>query len=193
VRPDFKKGVVDEVWCPDDENHTYTQGDVVLKCLELSRGRNIVQYNYDFAAIDFGTIALQHGLPVAKADKNHERGEALLGVLFKNALLNFKKTVETEKTADEFSTLKKTTDKRKAKDNRVDAVRYGASLIPWDWTILEELHKLENQVLATPVETKQDERDVIERRKMFGMGGKQDELEQSINAELDEWNSYYEP
>lgn len=146
VSPDFKTGRVYMGWRGDGIQTT--AGDVVKK-FRAMKGKQVMagQY-YDWACRDFLTIANTMGEPFMPADKSHERGEEILNVLFKNQMLYiYADDPELEKLAGELMTLLEETDKRKAKDDFIDALRYAVTQIPWDFSgilaIEPEDHKVQ--------------------------------------------------
>jgi hypothetical protein len=89
---------------------------------------------YDWAAKDLGTIANRLGLTLKKAEKDHSLGEAALRSALKSGVLKIYQTPESEKLAREFESLTETTNKRAAKDDLIDALRYALVAIPIDWS-----------------------------------------------------------
>ncbi len=114
---------------------------------------------YDWAAKDFGTIALRCGDYFKKAEKSHEIGEGVVASALKSGIFKLYDSDEAQKLATEFEGLSNTIDKRKAKDDLIDALRYALVSIPIDWAkvldknagIQENLNKR-----AVQYETKQD-------------------------------------
>ena len=82
-------------------------------------------------------------------------------------------------------------DKRKAKDDSVDSVRYAVTRIPWDWSVAEKpvyvLEQVEKRAI-TPHEVARVERE-RDRRRMLA-NNFNDDLNDSIESELSEWADY---
>lgn len=188
VRPDFRAGRVFLAWRGDGE--VTTAGDVFQKHTELKKQHKLqmtAQY-YDWAAKDFGTIAQRAGDPFEPAEKSHELGEEFLNTLFKNDALLIYETPDTVKLGQELATLKKKTAKRNAKDNLSDALRYGITKIPWDWTFLNGTPSLDDEKPEEPLTAMQQE--IKERRKAFT--DDQESERQKIDDEFNEWNEAYD-
>lgn len=187
VKPDFKQGRVFLGWRGDTE--TTTAGDVVNKHVELSKENKLANFSgrhYDWGSKDFGEIATRMGHPFAKAEKSHEIGEDVINTLFKNDMVFIYDDPELRKLGAELATLKKSTNKRTAKDDFADAFRYCVTKIPWDWTVISEP--------IAPDENPEDkltdmQRQVRDRRKEMDLGDKNEK--DRIEAEFDEWNEAY--
>jgi len=110
-----------------------TAVDILKAYLASSHGLNVVSQAYDFAAKDFGTIAARSGIPFAKAKKDHDIGEMALSTAFKTGMLKIFRGDEEDKLVRELETLLTTTNKRKAKDDLIDALRYALMQVPVDW------------------------------------------------------------
>lgn len=130
VSPDYKRAIAYRCWRGD--KIVTTAGDILEKFRELSYGEKIDIKVYDWGAVDFGILAINDGF--IKAEKSHERGEAMLNTLFKRDMLviGMYDDSEYEKAAIEFETLFKDVDKRKCKDDLVDTFRYFVTAIPFD-------------------------------------------------------------
>lgn len=136
VSPDFSEGVVFKGWRGD--GIVTTASDVALKFVEMKANLPVVAADYDFAAKDFGTIAARMGLTFNKAQKSHDIGEQIINVLFKNRMLTIADTPELLPLVTELSTLGIDTPKNKAKDDFVDALRYAAVRVPWNFAAADE-------------------------------------------------------
>jgi hypothetical protein len=136
VRPDNRLGYIYKGKRLDDE--VTTAGDVYNAYL-VERGPDVMAAEkYDYHAKDFATIAERTGdSSFEMADKSHDRGEDVVNTLFENDMLFLFDTPEVRKYGEEMLTLMKNTDKRSAKDDACDAVRYGVIEIPWDWTLTQ--------------------------------------------------------
>lgn len=135
VRPDFRLGYIYKGRRLDGEETV--AGDVYSAyCVE--RGSDTMfGEKYDYHARDYAIIAERNGESFMMADKNHERGEQVINTLFANDMLLLFDTPEVRKVGEELLTLMKSTDKRAAKDDAADAVRYAVVDIPWDWTFIQ--------------------------------------------------------
>lgn len=131
VSPDFKQGRVFAGWRGD--GIVTDAGYVVNKVIEMTKGIDNVSIFYDWACRDFLTIAQRMGVHVEAADKDHRKGEQVLNVLFKNAMLLVYDYPELDPLCLELASLKTTTPKNKAKDDFADALRYAVTKIPWNW------------------------------------------------------------
>ena len=136
VKPDMTEGRVIAGWRGDRQ--VTTAGDVVQKYLELNKLYNLtpVRSFYDWASKDFYNIAVSVGLNFEKAEKSHERGEDIINTLFKNDLMYIYEDEELMKLSKELAVLKKTEDKKKAKDDFSDSFRYALTSIPWNLSSL---------------------------------------------------------
>lgn len=148
VRPDYKKGAIFKSWRGD--NVKTTAGDVFNKYIELKGSMQVTQACYDAAAVDFGTIADRNSESFVKANKARDAGEDLLNTLFKHGMLDiFDDDPENMKLAGELSHIMVGNQQGDAKkdDDLADGTRYGAMMIPWDLSAINDAIK----------ETKEDE------------------------------------
>jgi phage terminase large subunit-like protein len=148
---------------------------------------NITQAAYDYAAADFGTIAQRNGVHFTKAIKNREDGIGIVNSLFSKGMLKIYDTPELMKLATELATLDTFTDKRHAKDDFADALRYAVIQIPWDFTQAKD----DQEVKEESNYAKQ----LRERREHYDgkTCGPEDEEEQwDVEEELSEWAGYLE-
>ena len=94
---------------------------------------------------------------------------------------------QTVKLAGELASLKKNENKRTAKDDFADALRYAVTKIPWDWTFITgepvELDEKPEEPL-TPMQ-----REIKERREAFEQANQGEA--QRIQDEFDDWNEQY--
>lgn len=141
VSPDWKQGRVFKGWRGDGVETTAS--DVVRKVIDMIDGMEHVRILYDWGCRDFFTIASDMGLQVEPAEKNHQIGETMLNVLFKNQILMVYDDPALDALCIELSTLKASTPKNRAKDDFVDALRYAVSKVPWNW------ESLSNRKIAT--------------------------------------------
>lgn len=188
VSPDYKQGRIVEVWkgTPDQvtsHDSFTTTGDILDRYLLMKGNREVISARYDFADADLGIIASRNGIYVEKANKNHELGEGLLNTLFKNEMLDIDDRPENECLIQELLTLRRDTDKRKAKDDTIDATRYGATAPPWDMSVITDKHiiKIEKADTRSHVQKIDDERRNAPEEK--------DEL--TIDQEMEALNELY--
>jgi hypothetical protein len=178
VRPDFKKARVVRGWRGDGVQTTST--DVFLKYLELKHSLNVTAAFYDWASADFAMVANRNGVPVMKAEKNHETGERIMNVLFKNDILSIDDNDDLRPLVQELATLQKDGPKNKAKDDFADSCRYAVTSIPWDFSVITGLTeiKLEQAHVPTPDE---------ERRRP----SQEPAVNYDVVEELESWNELY--
>ena len=186
VRPDRRKGRIFLGWRGDGVETT--DSDVVQKYLDLKNewGIRITRRMYDSSARDFGLIAVRMHEPFEKAERSHEIGEGLINTLFRNDMLSIDETEELGKLATELSCLLDQTDKKKAKDDFCDALRYAVTAAAWDLSGIVGLAsdvKLHKEPELTPLQEEIRAR----RAGMDGAGKTTNEVEE----ELEEWNSAY--
>ena len=136
VRPDFKYGRVFRGWIGTDSQTT--AGDVLNKYIEISADLEISQHFYDWHNKDFQIIAQRAGVPFEPAEKGHETGETTLNTLFKNGMMDIDDIPELEHLVRELGSLLKDTPKTKAKDDFSDALRYGVTRIPWNFSAIRD-------------------------------------------------------
>lgn len=183
VRPDFQQGRIFMGWRGDSE--ITTSADVAMKYIELKeRIKNpITSQYYDWANKDFEITASRLGLAFQKADKSHEKGEGILNTLFKNDMLLIYETDQTCKLAQELATLNENTNKKKARDDFIDALRYATSSIPWDFSFITDPQEFDDSP-EKPLTSQE-----LEFQARRGMAN--DEQTESIDDEFEYWNSYY--
>lgn len=175
--PDYRQFRVVDTWRGD--RVLTTSSDIMMKYIEMKRALNLhgVEAYYDYAAKDFGTIAMRMGEPFLQADKSHETGEAVLNVLFRHDMMKIFMGHEQDKLVTELLTLRKGS--KKQKNDLSDALRYAVSKIPVDWSVIElDAVKKEEKPLS--------ETDL--RRQAFSITGRSEE---DVLAEFDEWNEAY--
>jgi hypothetical protein len=199
VSPDNKKGIVFKGWRGDGIETT--SGDVFEKYNVMARGLTVIDKRYDYSAKDFGLIAERAGITFNKANKSRLEGEELLNTLFRNGMLEISGgDVELQKLITELMTLRKGSDKSKARDDFIDALRYVVMAIAWDWEALnkpqkdEDLPEVKTKYL-TEAEYMADE--IARRRGRFVDENKKPadafvQLEWSDEQdEIDFWNAEY--
>lgn len=175
VSPDFKQGRVIASW-KGSEMKTYTATDVLDKYIELREGREMAGEFYDWAAKDFGTVALRTGVGFQPAEKSHEIGFPMMNTLFKNKMLIIDDTESNQDLINEILNLRHGTKKNHAVDDVTDACRYCITKIPWDFSGISG-----ERIIQQPKPVLTD----IDRRM-----GKTLHQEESwaIEDEINEWN-----
>jgi hypothetical protein len=196
VRPDYRYGRVFRHWRGDDK--IYTMSDVANKYMELSQDLNVTAAFYDYHAKDFKTITDRMGLSFIPAEKKHDVGEQIINVLFKNGMLDVDNTQECYPIVNELTTLQLGTDKRKAKDDSVDSMRYALTKIPFDFSHVGyvPVREVVRAKQLSPHEVAHVERNK-DRLRMFAsesqmsLDGVQDEIK-NWNEIIGVDNSFYE-
>lgn len=187
VNPNYQEARVFLAWRGDGV--TTTSGDVLerYKAMKHQYSLKPVMESFDWAAVDFGIMAGRANEGFVKAEKNHELGEGVLNTLFKKNMMYIYQDEETAKLTQEFMNLRKNVNKRRAKDDLIDALRYAVSRIPWDWDAVtkDEAAKVIAPDPLTPLE--QQFRD---RRGLSDEDADKKYLEE-INEEFAEWNDLY--
>lgn len=150
--PDFKQGYVFRGWRGDGV--VTTSYDILQKHRELCvyEGRQLypVIKSYDWHNKDFFIVASRSGEGFTPADKNRNRGENLLNTLFKTGMLKlFGDDPELSKLVIELSSLLQKTAKNTAHDDFIDALRYTAAAVPWNFdglpqNLVESARKMTN-------------------------------------------------
>ncbi len=185
VAPDYRSGRVFLGWRGDKIETT--NDDVVKKHIELKKDNKIspIGQYYDHSNKDFEITARRMQETFFKADKSHEVGEGILNTLFKNKMLYIYDVDELAKLAQELSTLREGQNKRHAKDDFIDALRYAVSSVPWDFSGIVGLPTdyVENvEPNLTPMQ-----RELAERRAAF----ENEEEQATIDQEFAEANEFY--
>jgi len=184
VSPDFKKGRVFLSWRGDGVSTT--QGDVVAKYVELSKKFTITESAYDYSASDIGMIASRNGISISRANKNRDASVELINTLFKNGQLKIyvgEGYEENDKLIGEVATC--LSNGSKLNDDMIDALRYGVTLVPWQFQILDD----EIEVITTS-----NVRKLSDREHFWKYGYKGSELWDSdgINEELSDYMEMYD-
>jgi hypothetical protein len=161
--------------------------DVASKYMELSQDLNVTAAFYDYHAKDFKTITDRMGLSFIPAEKKHDVGEQIINVLFKNGMLEIEGTVENQPIVNELLSLQLGTDKRKAKDDSVDSMRYALTKIPFDFSHVGyvPVREVVRAKQLDPHEIAQVERNK-DRLRMFASGEKSGLNE--VQDEIRDWN-----
>jgi phage terminase large subunit-like protein len=185
VRPDFKFARVFKGW--RGNGVVTTAGDVLQKHTEMKGNMVMTGQFYDWQSKDFHTISTRTGETFLPAEKSHDIGEQILNVLFKNGMLLIDDLPELKPLVTELVSLKKSTAKTKAKDDFCDALRYGVTRIPWDWTA----------ITGAVIETTPDPYAKMGEEERARRGIESQTLEEQLSAftpeeELDEFNELLE-
>lgn len=187
TNPEHTKARVFKAWRGD--KIITTAADIMQKYLNMRAEirRPVHRAWYDWASADFGTIATRIQEPFERANKSHELGEQTLNSLFKNHALTLDRgDIEIDKLSLELASMPQEGDKRKMKDDLIDACRYASSAIPFDWFAITGGKEAQAKALPTGGV------DVLMRDKKItpeDLPGYVDPA--SIEAEIDEWNGYY--
>lgn len=187
VSPNFRQGRVFLGWRGDNEDTT--AGDVVVKHKEIKKDKKFwcTEQRYDWANKDFFNIATRNNESFLPADKSHEKGEDVINTLFKNDMLFIYNDDELMKLAGELSTLLKSTNKKVAKDDFCDALRYAVATVPWDWSAItgapSEMDEKPEEELTF------EQREIKARRE--AMEDNHQEQQAYIEDEFNEWNEAY--
>jgi len=187
VCPNFRRARIVKTWRGDGE--LTTADDVIRKYIQMTHGLTMITAFFDWAAKDLGTIAQRLGLPFAPAEKSHEVGEATVNTLFKNnALKIYDNSGDTEKLARELEGLLKSTNKKSAKDDLIDAsCRYATTKIPWDMEyITKALPEEAEPATPTPSEDENNLRRGLPVDKSDDL-----EAQDDVDSELYYWSSQY--
>lgn len=191
VRPDFKQGRVFLGWRGDGV--PTTAGDVFRKHRELKKTFNIQTTSqfYDWASADFNTIATSAGDSFEKAEKSHDVGEDIINTLFKNDMLAIYDSDELQKLSKELTSLRNSANKRHAKDDFIDALRYAVTKIPWDFSDLSGVLISDEREVdeINPEKLSPMQLQIAERRKAFENGDSEDR--EYLNQEIAEANESY--
>lgn len=183
VSPDYKQGRVFLGWRGDGIQTTAS--DVLHKFIEMKGGMVLSGQYYDWASKDFQTIAHRVGEPFEAADKSHDTGEQVLNVLFKNEMLSIYDSEELAPLVDELSSLLRGMDKKKAKDDFTDALRYAVSKVPWNWDAISGVP------IVAPAEERIYTTDEL-RRGVVDDSMTDSGMVDLLEAEIEEWAATYE-
>lgn len=151
INPTKSEARVIRSWRGDHQ--VTTCKDVVDTYRQMAEGVHRVDYiYYDWAAKDLHTFAQEVGLPFIKADKDRNSGVELINTLFKtNRLLIMHTGSDAQhqdnipdefmsgfKLADELSGLAVEVNKKNAKDDLIDALRYAINAAGFDWQVISK-------------------------------------------------------
>lgn len=181
VNPQYTQARVFRGWRGD--NISTDSQTILNKFRELRKGLVMSMQIYDYAAKDFFIVASSQGENFVRADKDREAGVAIVNTLFKNGMLSIQRgDVELDKLISELLTLGVGKDKRKAKDDLIDPLRYICKAIPWDFSQIELPEALKE--IKVPVKEKTDS----EKRREWFYSGRKEATQDSVDAELDSYN-----
>jgi hypothetical protein len=131
VSPDLTQGRVFRCWRGD--NVATTVIDILDKYKQLRGKLKPIMQVYDYSSADFFSLATQDNEPFMRADKSRDIGIDLVNTLFKTGMLKIlRNDVECGKLVQELTSLSVDTDKRKAKDDLIDPLRYVCMSVPWN-------------------------------------------------------------
>ena len=196
-KPDYSCGVVYKHWRSDRDDHggevgdeRVTSSDVANQYIRMAGNRPITGKFYDYHAVDFRTVTDRMGLGFQRAEKGQDIGEKILNTLFKTGMLKIFDTPECEPIIGELLSLMKGTDKRAARDDSVDSMRYGVTKIPWDFSAVQI------EVMTMPLyDAKLTEYEIADidrnnhRDTMFKRNGA-DDFTNGISDALNEWSEF---
>lgn len=191
VSPTFREARVFRAWRGD--GIPTTSEDILIKYRELKGNLQPTVQVYDFAAKDFFMISSRAGEAFTPADKGRERGVALLNTLFKSGMLKIQRgDGELDKLVNELCSLSTKTNKTAAVDDLIDALRYAAMAIPWDFSFAE-MTADEKKTLGASV---RDEEPRLltesERRKEWFLSSKEKPADEKVEDELNFWNEMFD-
>lgn len=194
VSPDYTKAIAFDGWLGTDR--VTTDIDVYNRMMEMiwenGLEDRIAGIFYDYHAKDFGTICGRNGLSVEKADKSHDTGEAVLGVLFKTLNLSIQSKPCLDVLVFQLSNLKRDTPKKHAVDDFADGLRYAVTRIPFDWG---KIGVKINTVQKAVVERVNPEEENLRKRREQYMKANFDSAEDKIidvTTEMEAWSDLYE-
>lgn len=190
VNPEHTEGIVWYGWRGDGIQTTAS--DVLEKYNRLVHELNfqgrIVDQRYDYKDRDFFTIAQRTGISFNPANKKHDEGENVLNSLFKLGAFTIRDIPELQPLGEELSSLMKDQDKRKAKDDYTDALRYTVVTIPWDMdsmTPKDYVAKIEEKRYTA------EEKEIMRRRGLEVPGEKRNTYADEVYSEIEMWNELY--
>jgi phage terminase large subunit-like protein len=196
VRPDMRAARIFKAWRGDQVETT--AGDVLAKYrfMRDTSALKVVQAWYDHSTKDFGLIASRSGENFTMANKSRELGEETVNTLFKYDMLKiFEGDDELDKLVSELMFVKAGITSRMGKrhDDLVDPLRYACMGIPWDWTVTEELRKVEEAKIegtSRPLTEAEVLADQIRQRR-GDAPGKQESGWDEYYEEIEFWNEQY--
>lgn len=187
VNPENTEGRVFRAWRGDGVETT--SSDILQKYREVRGNLKPLREIYDWAARDFEMIAERNGENFERAQKNHDLGEGIVNSLFKNNMLFLYDEPEIRKLATELQYLGNG-DKRRAKDDLADPLRYICAIVPWDWDKVTPTY-VDPEEEAARKKKESMTLDEIERLERKGFDPYAHERAPDITEEIEEWNSMY--
>ncbi len=183
VSPDYKQGRIYKAWRGD--GIPTAASDILEEYRKLKGRLPMAAQVYDWAAKDFFTVASRVGESFIPAQKGRDDGFGLLNTLFKNSMLKLQRgDPEIDKLVHEICTLPVEIDKKKASDDLIDAMRYAAMAVPWDFSDVEDSLRIEDEV-AEERKPKVELTPAQERRQWYMSGPAPSD---DIADEFDFWN-----
>lgn len=183
TNPEYTEGEVFLTWRGDDIQTT--AGDLLNKYFELVAEHKIenkiTAVWYDYHCRDLKTLSERVDQNFLPANKKHDQGEQVLNTLFKCDSLKILRSPESEKLAHELQTVQKGADKRHSKDDLSDALRYGATSIPWNLDVIRAK-------IAKEEKPKENLSDLDLKRREAAKFDEKLNLEQDIQDEISFWN-----
>lgn len=165
-----------------------TAGDI-YKHYKIARGNmKLLRQSYDWAAKDFDTITNRAHDKFYKAEKSHEVGEEILNTAFALGVFKIYQDPEHDKLVEELESLDNEINKRQAKDDFIDAVRYAIASAPIDWK--KVFSDIEKGVKVVEQE-RNDERELRPRDYIDKPSGNIDDMFDDVGEELEYWSQYY--
>lgn len=192
VSPCMRMGRLVKAWRGD--GIVTTAADILEKYLEMEQGLKVSLKTYDWQCKDFFNIASRKGIAFTPAEKNREAGFDKFNTLLKAGMLKFNiECPEQQKLVTEILTLQEHTNKRDAKDDLIDAVRYALMPINWDFTVLDELGSWDTESEKKKPKPKKYTRD--DRRRDFALGKgpyREHGFDSDIEQELAGWGEMFD-
>lgn len=188
VDPTYTKGRVFRGWRGD--GIPTTSEDILIKHTELKGSLKLTAQVYDYAAKDFFMIAGRAGEAFTPADKGRDRGVGVLNTLFKSGVLKIQRgDPELDKLVSELTSLSSKTPKTAAIDDMVDALRYAAMAVPWDFSqmMMPEDEKKEHRSAGKKPRFLTE----AERRKEWFLNSREQIAEPTVEDELDFWGDLF--
>lgn len=189
VRPDYREGWVFRGVRMDGEQTA--NPDILNKFRELKSDMPVMAQVYDYKDKDFFLVAQSQGENFLPANKSRDEGFGLVNSLFKNGMLKiFKGDPELTKLITELMTLSKSVDKREAKDDLCDALRYCCMAIPWDFSHTAEQIDA-RKFRDAPLDKRSNEQiqrdELLQARRDFVLN-KRSGVDDSLESEFEYWN-----
>ncbi len=191
VSPDHKQGRVFRAWRGD--GIPTTAADALEKFREM-RGKLVcTQQIYDWASADFFNYATKLGEAFNRADKKVDAGRDLLNTLFKTKMLKLQRDdPEINKLMLELMSLPMECDKKKAKDDLIDPLRYACMAVPWDFSDVEITPSVQDDLRKESTKPPPKTDAQLRREWFMGIGEKSKDESQDIMEEFDFWSEHLE-